>query len=149
MDVPALRARLRRAELVLGLVEETVPRFAAGSHPRVGFVSFDLDYYTATMSALRIFDAGHEQLLPRVLCYFDDMNWYPYTEFNGERAAINDFNAAHEQRKLSPMYGLALRMTWPEKRQQWPHQMYIAELFDHPLFAAPEERALIDLTLAG
>ena len=41
-------------------------------HP-VGFVAFDLDYYSSTVAALKIFDGPHETHLPRVHCYFDDL----------------------------------------------------------------------------
>jgi hypothetical protein len=147
MDVAALHARLRRADLILGLVEETVPRFVSTPHAPIGFISFDLDYYTATIEALRVLEQGEERLLPRVLCYFDDLYGYPYTEFNGERAAINDFNARHEHRKISPLYGLSRALPWPDNRAQWPDAMHIAELFDHRLFAAPEVPAAVGVTL--
>jgi hypothetical protein len=33
-----------------------------------------------------------------VPCYFDDIFGYGWSDFTGERAAIADFNAEHEQR---------------------------------------------------
>jgi hypothetical protein len=77
MDQDALRARLERAELVLGEVCSTVPTFLESGPPPIGFISFDLDYYSSTCDALRLLDGDAEAFLPRVLCYFDDVHWYP------------------------------------------------------------------------
>src|SRR3954463_14950204 len=46
MDEGALRARLDRAQLVLGNVAETVPEWTRSAHAPIGFVAFDLDYYS-------------------------------------------------------------------------------------------------------
>jgi hypothetical protein len=47
-------------------------RHAARVTP-IGFIAFDLDYYSSTMSALKVLDAEYKYLLPRVACYFDDI----------------------------------------------------------------------------
>src|ERR1035438_5588910 len=74
MDVDTVRKRLPTARLVLGDVTRTVPEFlAAGFFPPIGFIAFDLDYYTSTRSALQIFDGDDAKYLPRVLTYFDDI----------------------------------------------------------------------------
>ena len=91
MDERALRDRLSRAELVLGPVAETLgPWLETGPAP-VGFAAFDLDYWSSTVDALRLFDARDGVLLPRILCYFDDILGVAWGDFNGERAAIADF----------------------------------------------------------
>ena len=100
MDEHALRDRLVRADLVLGPIAETLgPWLETGPAP-VGFAAFDLDYWSSTVDALRLFDGGDDRLLPRVLCYFDDILGVAWSDFNGERAAIADFNAGHDRRKL-------------------------------------------------
>jgi hypothetical protein len=73
MNVAAVRSRLSNAELVLGDVADTVPPFLAGLTAPIGFISFDLDYYSSTCSALRIFEGSDQAYLPRILCYFDDV----------------------------------------------------------------------------
>ena len=73
MDEKALRSRLTSAQLVLGDVAETVPAWTESSHPPIGFVAFDLDYYTSTVEALRVLAGDAERLIPRILCYFDDV----------------------------------------------------------------------------
>ena len=61
MNEDALRARLKNAKLVLGPVEETVPQtFRSGAVPPVGFVAFDLDYYSSTKAAFQIFEGASE-----------------------------------------------------------------------------------------
>ena len=57
MDVEALKKRLKKAQLILGLVENTVPRFIDSGAAPVAFVSIDLDYYSSTMQALKILEA--------------------------------------------------------------------------------------------
>jgi hypothetical protein len=138
LDEPALRARLTSAELVLGPVAETVPAFIQSGHPPVGFVAFDLDYYSATVDALALFDAPSEQLLPRVACYFDDLFGYAWTDFTGERAAIADFNGTRELRKVGKIHGLRFSLPASEHPLAWHEQMYLMHAFDHPAYGRSE-----------
>ncbi|HEX2228390.1 MAG TPA: hypothetical protein VHM64_14730 [Candidatus Binatia bacterium] len=131
MDKDKLQRRLQRAQLVLGLVEETVPKFIASKPSPVGFVSFDLDYYTSTMQAFRLLDAEEDLLLPRIHCYFDDITGFTYSDFNGERLAISDFNATHPMRKISPIYGLKHFLPPPYADSWWPEMFFMAHIFDH------------------
>ena len=56
MDEGALRKRLTSAELVLGPVAETIPEWSNSEHPPVGFIAFDLDYYSSTVEAFQLLD---------------------------------------------------------------------------------------------
>jgi hypothetical protein len=134
MDEAKLRARLTRAQLVLGDVAETLSRFLATAPAPVGFVSVDVDLYTSTLAVLRLFDAPLQCLLPRVYCYFDDILGETFSEFTGERLAIAEFNAARPLHKISPVFGLRYFLRPPETHLAWPDQMYIAHLFDHELY---------------
>lgn len=149
MDEAALRARLRSAELIIGDVGETVGKFCAeADFPPIGFISFDLDFYSSTMAAFALFDAGHELLLPRVACYFDDMvgdvDW-AYNEFTGELLAIQEFNDAHDDMKIAPVRGLRYTRSRPE---QWHEQIFVAHLFSHPDYCRPTAE-LTQLPLSG
>jgi hypothetical protein len=148
MDEEALRARLQRAELKLGQIEDTASEFLREQRPPVGFVGFDVDYYSSTTAALGIFEGESDRLLPHVFCYFQGLMWHPWTEFNGARAAINDFNGAHERRKLSPLYGLKYSLPRSEYAKPWPEMMYVAELFDHTLHATDRHIEAFDTRLA-
>lgn len=147
MDVEKLQARLGRAQLMLGLVGETIHEFLSQAHPPVGFIANDLDYYSSTMDSFALLEAESDRLLPRVHCYFDDIMWWPWTEFTGERAAINDFNAAHDERKISPAHGLRYSLPRSELQEPWPEMMYVAELFDHNQYNAPEGQPRVDTRL--
>jgi hypothetical protein len=49
MDVDRLEARMEKAELILGDVNDTVRNFMSQkSPPPIGFISFDLDTYSST-----------------------------------------------------------------------------------------------------
>lgn len=135
MDEAALRNRLERAELVLGPVRDTVPAWmSSGDAAPIGFCSFDLDYYSSTMHAFGVLEGSAARLLPRVPCYFDDMFGYGWNEFNGERAAIIDFNSAHEQRKIAKIPGLRYLLPPSDFMLPWHDQLYVVHAFDHPQY---------------
>jgi hypothetical protein len=137
MDQQKLRSRLSPAtELVIGEVRDTIPQWLAreDSLP-VGFVSFDLDYYSSTMSAFQIFEAPDPgRTLPRVYCYFDDLiwpQWACHNQFTGELRAIWDFNDTHEFKKICAENMLRWMRPYP---QAWNEQMYIMHDFQHPSY---------------
>lgn len=139
MDFSELKARLRpETQLFLGNVSETIETFLATSHPRVGFVSVDLDLYTSTRDAMKLFrDAVPlTHCLPRVVCYLDDIMGVTFCDLTGERLAINEYNEAHRPRRcVSPVYGLRYRLGWPHNRVQWPDMMFWAHFLDHPQYS--------------
>ncbi len=130
MDVEKLKPRLKRAQLVLGPVGETVRKFGSLTSSPVAFIGFDLDLYSSTKDALAIFEADQRLLLPRVYCYFDDIMGYTFGDHVGERLAISEFTASHDRRKLSPIYGL--RYYLPRRfANRWWEKYYMAHIFDH------------------
>ncbi len=134
MDVDALKQRLRSAHLVLGNVASTIPSFLDGEHPPIGFVAFDLDYYSWTKAAFEVFDGNPQSYLPRVYCYFDDIMWPEmacHNEFVGELCAIREFNLEHEHKAICPIH--MLRYMQPSARA-WHEQMYVFHDFTHPLY---------------
>jgi hypothetical protein len=134
MDPERLRRRLKTARLILGPVKDTIDGFVDSGPAPIGFVSFDLDYYSSTIQAFKLFDAADPVLLPRVHCYFDDIIGFTYSEFTGERLAITEFNERHDMRKISPIFGLCHLLPSPHDRDVWPQQMFIAHIFDHRLY---------------
>ena len=102
----ALEGQLQLAKLIIGDVRETVPTFPdhQPANAPIGCIFFDLDLYTSTMAAFRIFDLPRAHRLPRVISYFDDIQGS--NEYIGELAAIHDFNAAHDTKKIAKPYGL-------------------------------------------
>lgn len=129
MDRTTLERELTTAKLAIGNIDDTLGSFIA-PYP-IGFIAFDLDYYSSTKSAFRVFEADH---LPRVYCYFDDIVWPEiacYNEYTGELCAIREFNEEHEDKKLCPISGLRHRRL---QAAQWNDQMYAFHDFRHPLY---------------
>jgi hypothetical protein len=132
MDEPGLRARLKRARLILGNVADTVEAFVHEQPDPVAFISFDLDYYSSTAAAFRIFAGAVETRLPRVYCYFDDIVWPEracYNEFTGEYLAIGEFNEQHDRQKIAKIPHLHRMRPYPA---DWNEQLYVFHDFDHP-----------------
>jgi len=136
MDQEKLRARLSPGtELVIGNVADTVKLWLDREPPPIGFVAFDLDYYSSTKMALRAFETPNPELrLPRVYCYFDDVIWPEHAchnEYIGELCAILEFNQTHEALKLCPVHMLRdMRIL----HENWAEQIYVLHDFRHPLY---------------
>jgi hypothetical protein len=60
---------------------------------------------------------------------------FTFSEFTGERLAIEEFNARHVSRKISPIYGLKYFLPPLYAQQQWAEMFYLAHVFDHPLYS--------------
>jgi hypothetical protein len=134
MNIERVRNKLRRATLNVGLVSETVPAYLERSPAPVAFISFDLDLYSSTRDSLAILNAEHERILPRIVCYFDDIIGHSYSDFTGERLAIREFNDSNEARKLCPIYGLRYFVPRTYGQNFYWDLFYLAHTFDHPLY---------------
>jgi hypothetical protein len=139
MEVERLRARLRKAKLVLGPVEETVRSFwEQEDPPPIGFIALDLDYYSSTRNALSILESAHRYLLPRIACYVDDIVGdidCAFNEYTGELLAIREFNESQDHIKLAQVRGL--RFFDGRIPRQWHEQVFVAHLFTHPDYSRP------------
>lgn len=135
MDEAALRQKLNTAQLVLGDVRQTLEPFLQRNDlPPIGFVSFDLDFYSSTVAALGLFNYQPEKLLPRVHCYFDDTigpDNELHCSFVGELLAIEEFNKLHSDRKLALIHGLRHKRIIPAS---WSDAMYVLHAFSHPKY---------------
>lgn len=133
MDAERLASRLQRAELILGDVAETVKTFGTDeSIPPIGFISFDLDYYSSTKSAFELFGLENKRFLPRTYCYFDDCigdDWELHSPFTGELLLIEEFNRESEDQKLGKIHGLRYKRVFDSR---WQEVMYVLHAFDHP-----------------
>lgn len=146
-DKEALEQRLRRATVNYGLVKETVDSFLQAGPPRVGFVGFDLFHYSSTRDALRLFNADFSRLLPRTPCSFRSSVGKDSFDFVGEVAAISEFNAAHDMRKISRIPGMSY-FVHPRFNGFWTQTLYSLHVFDHPLYNVPDSfnrSAIVDV----
>lgn len=129
-----LRSRLSpKTDLVIGDVADVVGRWKAPAP--IGFVAFDLDYYSSTKAALSLFEAAEERPhLPRVYCYFDDTVEPAracHNEYTGELCAIREFNETHASLKVCPIHLLHHTLPHP---YAWSDAMYVLHDFRHPLY---------------
>ncbi len=134
MDVAALRNKVPRARLVLGDIEVTVPGFLESEKVApIGFVSIDVDYYSSSAAALKLFRGSPEHFLPRVFCYLDDTvgddDQIIHNEYVGELRAIAEFNETSATTKLAPVNGLSAKRALAAP---WNDLIYVAHIFDHP-----------------
>ena len=131
MDQEALKKKLKLSKLVLGDVKDTCPTFFSSYNPApISCVFVDLDYYSSTVEALKIFDVDSSKLLPRVYCYFDDILGSEdelYNEYSGELAAINHFNETHKDKKICKLRCLFERKV----RRGWNEMIYSFHNFSH------------------
>jgi hypothetical protein len=135
MDEIALRRSLKRSELVLGDVKDTVSVFSHQYLPApIGAVFHDLDYYSSTSEALKLFDVDARFLLPRVFAYFDDIMSSDVgimSESVGQLCAIKEFSQQRTARKLEKIHGLSYTRIFPSR---WNDQLYVLHTFDHPQY---------------
>jgi hypothetical protein len=120
------------AELIIGDIKTTVGDFLERdlSAAPLGFVSIDVDYYSSTKLALRVFDAPPTAYLPTVPVYLDDIDSYDSSPWNGELLAVSEFNAENARRKIAPFPFLR---TWRLfKNAAWIDHMFATQIFDHP-----------------
>ena len=134
MDEERLRASLREAKLVLGDLSATAPTVFHGHKPApIGAIAYDLDFYSSTVTALKMLEAGDGNYLPRVYCYLDDIIGSEvelYNDFSGVRLAVDEFNREHPSIKMSPAYHFLSRPL-PEP---WHHQIRICHFLKHPRY---------------
>jgi hypothetical protein len=135
MDEAKLRKQLRPGtQLVIGDVRQTVQNLMHAPDP-IGFVAFDLDYYSSTMPAFAAFDLPHSTRLPRVYCYFDDI-LYPefacYNPWTDELCAVREFNEERKEVKLCPLHLLRWMRPHPAP---WNDQIYVLHDFRHHLYS--------------
>ena len=135
MEPDKLRARLTRAKLVLGDVRETTQAWLQKEQQApIGFISFDLDYYSSTKIAFQVLQGPETSHLPRAICYFDDVASTELgcmNEFVGELLAIKEFNEISKDRKVCKIEQLRLcRHRW----ERWQDRMYAFHNFSHPAY---------------
>lgn len=130
MNTEALRNRLSdRTELILGKVSDTLPTFVQERQQApVGFVSFDMDLYSSTVDALKVFSLPKRSLLNRVTVYFDDVYTAIYHRRAGEYLAIQEFNDGQSSVFIDSWYNIKIDRPFPEAF--WTNKMFIAHHLD-------------------
>jgi hypothetical protein len=133
MDQGALRKQLPdNAELVIGDLADTVGPFRDRVSPAapIGFVSIDVDYYSSTVSALRVLEGAPEQYLPRAVVYLDDVEYPTHNSWCGELLAVREFNDRNERRKIERH--AFLRSFRLFRNARWIDHVFMLHVLDHP-----------------
>jgi hypothetical protein len=142
MDVERLRAALPpRASLVLGDIAETAKAFVDDVDPRrpIGFVALDVDYWSSTAAALKVFEHSQPaRYLPRTPLYLDDITFASHNRWCGEVLAVEEFNQRNQWRKIERYRFLAHERLF--RRSMWIDQIYNLHVLDHPSRSTPEDR---------
>jgi hypothetical protein len=142
MDQEALRKKLpANARLLIGELRETVPRFLAELDPEapIGFAAVDVDYYSSAVAALQIFaDPIPSKYLPLPILYLDDIVLPSHSRFAGELLAVEEFNAAHQHRKIDQHRFLRSQRIF--KQARWIDQIFLLHVFDHPVMSTAGSR---------
>lgn len=92
-SIELVKKKLSFSKLIIGNVGQSISikNFIDNNISNIGMIIFDLDYYTSTNSAFKIFDDEFlKYCLPRVGLFFD--NLHSATEFSGEYLSIKEFN---------------------------------------------------------
>lgn len=149
MDFDRLKEALPdNVELLIGNVADTVPAFlrALPSTQPIGYVVFDLDYYSSTMDAFRVLLSDDPaKYLPIVQAYFDDTDHERHNAWCGELLAIREFNAGKQLRKIERYRFLEDSRIF--RRARWLKRVYWIHMLDHPIRNRPlnkPTRALVN-----
>ena len=91
-----------RADIIWGDIADTIGPFtdSINSAAPLGFISVDLDIYSATTMALRCLTGLPAKYNPGISMYFDDVSFFFANKWAGELAAISEFNEQHQLRKI-------------------------------------------------
>jgi hypothetical protein len=132
-DRPSLLKQLGgRADVIWGDIAETITPFTDDIDPSspIGFISVDVDLYSAAKSALKCLSSSPEKYTPAVSMYFDDVSFYFANEWAGELAAISEFNSQNEFRKIGRDRSLPGHR--PIRAEAWYSTMHVCHVLDHP-----------------
>jgi hypothetical protein len=152
MDETALRKALpAHCSLLVGPLKDVVAQLLAQLEGPIGFLSADLDYFSSTLTLLDLFTAGPDQYLTAPMIYFDDVCSEKHNMWCGELAAIEEFNRAHEFRKIDRYRFLRSERIF--KNARWIDQIYVMHPLDHPWRQKPyngwSQRILGNYFLSG
>lgn len=148
-DQSALRRLLpKNAKLVVGDIRETVQHLDLKAP--LGFVVVDVDFYSSTVDALKIFCRTPDCYLPSVVIYMDDVAFEGHNEHCGELLAIREFTDRHPLRPITRFNFLRQRRIF--QRALWIEQMFMCHILDHQvrqhLLSKPGSRVLDNPYLA-
>jgi hypothetical protein len=133
MDKGALEASLpTNARIIFGNLRDTIGAFVATMSPEapLGFATLDVDFYSSSKHALKLFTGSALCYLPYVTVYVDDIALPTNTNYAGELLAISEFNTEEQFRKFDFNRNLVYLRVF--KHAEWLIHMYKLHVLDHP-----------------
>ena len=120
------------SKIFYGDVKNTVDDFVKINKNNICCIFFDLDLYTSTINFLNQIPKIKDHLLPRVLCYFDDVYVFEnyINQFNGVFKAIDEFNKNFLEFKLGYSVDHFKNFKFPLARTS----IYTLHSFKNPLY---------------
>ncbi|AIQ95500.1 hypothetical protein EW14_1489 [Prochlorococcus sp. MIT 0604] len=135
-DFPSLKLKNtklpEKTRVIYGEISGTIDKFVEKHKLNdnvIGFVSLDVDYYSSTKEALKIFNMPASNYLSRTPIYNDDESHLDHNDYCGALLAINEFNKNNELRKFSKMHNLRNKGIF--KNASFLDQMYFYHVLDH------------------
>jgi hypothetical protein len=118
-------------KLLIGSVEETIPIFLKETDlydAPIGFISFDLDYYSSTKIALSVLKGPENRYLAKLPLYFDDIALWSHNSKSGELLAITELNSTNNNRLIEmDMFTKSRRIF---KTAEWLNHIYYLHVLD-------------------
>jgi hypothetical protein len=145
-DRDTLMRRLgNRAEIIWGDIADTIGPFtdSLDAAAPLGFVSVDVDLYSASRMALRCLLCRPDKYNPAISMYFDDVSFFFANRWAGELLAIAEFNEENALRKIGRDRSLPGRR--PVKAESWYSAMYVCHVLDHDARQKPHDRSKLTL----
>ena len=118
------------SKIFYGDVKNTINDFIKLNPNKICSIFVDLDYYSSTKAFLDQINSLKKYLLPRVLCYFDDLHVPEkyISDVNGELLAINEFNSSNTSCKLGASIDHVMDFKFPLAKSS----VYMLHVFDNP-----------------
>lgn len=130
-----LSAKLKKSKIIYGDINQTIVAYLEEFKPApIGFISFDLDYYTSTKAAFQLLDGNNKYFLPRVECYLDDINSSELlcaSSETGVRRAVLEYNDGRLN-KILKKEGVQAFRRYPSS---WNEGLFICHRFDHAKYS--------------
>lgn len=118
-------------KLIIGPIENTLTEFLNlldKENAPLGFISFDLDYYSSTNTALELLKCPAKYLLPKLPLYFDDLALWSHNSKSGEWLSIKEFNKTCHHRVIEQDPFLKNRRVF--KNAEWLNHIYFLHVLD-------------------
>lgn len=128
-DTEPLRDLLSMSKWIIGDTNETCASFLKEYKPApIGVMLVDVDYYTSTVPILSMLEGDHENFLPRVIMWFDDIA--QVNRYCGEALAIEEFNQTHADIKIDKSSSLIIRIMADRFRtcHRFTHKLYSTQV---------------------